>query len=101
MLTASLQSTWEAQRSKQRPKYGNPYQSGPTYEDVENNNKHAIDDKKLPATQTAQPHSYARFGESSGTGNYSSELPNLKMPQVKEQSVCLFFALFLTFLFKF
>jgi hypothetical protein len=73
MLTASLQSTWEAQRSKQRPKFGNPYHSNVSYEEMDSKMN---EEKPKP---TSIQHGYMRNG---ADASYASELPNLKIPQV-------------------
>lgn len=84
MLTASLQSTWESQRAKQqRPKYSNPYGSGYDEGDV----KHSAAEEKAKGP-TLQAHHYRSSGDSANSNsNYSSELPNLKMPQVRNAFV--------------
>ncbi len=73
MLTASLQSTWEAQRSKQRPKYGNPYHANASYEEMD---AKANEEKSKGSTGH---HGYSRNGADQ---SFTTELPNLKMPQV-------------------
>ncbi len=74
MLTASLQSTWEAQRSKQRPKYGNPYHSNASYEEMDNK---LMNEEK--SKSSASQHAYSR---NAGDSSFTTELPNLKIPQV-------------------
>ena len=80
MLTASLQSTWESQRAKQqRPKYGNPYGGGYDEGDV----KHAAAEEKAKGPTLQQSHHYRSNSEGTSSSTYSTELPNLKMPQVR------------------
>jgi hypothetical protein len=84
MLTASLQSTWESQRSRQaaRPKYGNPYGSNPSYEEVDQKmNEEKMKLSALGSTGHYGPRSNVN-GSDSGPSGYPSELPNLKIPQV-------------------
>ena len=89
MLTASLQSTWDTQKSRQnRPKYGsNSYQNG--YGDEGENkgyvshdrnlgksgNYSAVQQQQLQQQLQQQQQYYPSVGQSGG------ELPNLKLPQ--------------------
>ena len=82
MLTASLHSTWDAQRqTRQKPRYTNSYQNygGDDSETINGNADRGLNGKSLFATQ-----GYAPTQQQQGNRNdsYNSELPNLKIPQV-------------------
>lgn len=64
MLTASLQSTWESQRNKQKPR---PYQN------------FTSNDENV---KTLFPNHVVSNSTNNRTDNASSELPNLRAPQV-------------------
>lgn len=91
MLTASLQSTWEQKNSRQsRPKYGS-YQTN-YGEDAEGkassypaqdktlgkSNNYSVQQSQLQASYYNQTGSRVAGNE----GGNSTELPNLKVPQV-------------------
>lgn len=85
MLTSSLQSTWEAQRNRQRPKYGaSSYQNNYNVEDSENKKNN------LPlagnSTYNNSISGYANKNIHQEATNYP-ELPNLKVPQVNNISL--------------
>ena len=93
MLTASLQSTWDTQKNRQgRSKYGSQATGYATFDDGENKgNPYGSLDRTLGkstnySAQQAQaiaynPNAANRVGGADPNAN-SSELPNLKVPQV-------------------
>ena len=91
MLTASLQSTWEQKNRQARPKYGT-YQSNYVDDNEGKGNAYQNQDRvgksNNYSSQQAQQSSYSSHsGNRSGTngpseGGTTTELPNLKVPQV-------------------
>lgn len=83
MLTASLQSTWDSQKGRQRPRYGTSTYSNYQMLEAEGDNKnvgHASNSRNIGGKSAYNNSNYHQHTQLEGSGN--SELPSLKVPQM-------------------